>query len=138
MLFSHLANHHTFQEKVMQSFSVNLALRNFVVGYYIVEDEQKGSDRATYGQKIIDNLAMKLPHIKEVSATALRAMRQFYIAYPQIAQTLSDELRLPHFSIQHTVCVESVSIKPNKHLRYFSYSHFIELIKIDDNLEELQ
>lgn len=69
----------------MQSVSVNLTLRNFVIGYYIVEYEQNGSDRATYGQKVIDNLAMKLAHIKGVSFTALKlmSMRQFYLAYPQ-------------------------------------------------------
>jgi len=69
----------------LQSVSVNLTLRNFVIGYYIVEYEQNGSDRATYGQKVIDNLAMKLAHIKGVSFTALKlmSMRQFYLAYPQ-------------------------------------------------------
>jgi predicted nuclease of restriction endonuclease-like (RecB) superfamily len=129
--------HHAFQEKALQSVSVNLTLRNFVIGYYIVEYEQNGSDRATYGQKVIDNLAVKLAHIKGISATALKVMRQFYIAYPQIGQTLSDQLQLFDLSIQQTLPTKSLSIEPNKLLRYFSYSHFIELIKIDDDLKRI-
>lgn len=58
--------HNTFQVKALQSVSVNLTLRNFVIGYYIVEYGQNGSDRATYGQKVIENLAKKLVHIKGV------------------------------------------------------------------------
>jgi len=127
--------HNTFQEKALQSVSVNLTLRNFVIGYYIVEYEQNGSDRATYGQKVIENLAQKLAHIKGISPTNLRLFRSFYITYPQIGQTLTDQLRLPYLSIQQTLSVESICIEPNKLLRYFSYSHFIELVKIDDELK---
>ena len=127
--------HNTFQAKALQSVSVNLTLRNFVIGYYIVEYEQNGSDRATYGQKVIDNLAMKLAHIKGISPTNLRLFRSFYITYPQISQTLTDQFPLPYLSIQQTPSVELICIEPNKLLRYFSYSHFIELVKIDDELK---
>jgi hypothetical protein len=67
--------HQTFQAKALQSVSVNLALRNFVIGYYIVEYEQNGSDKAAYGTKLIENLAQKLAHIKGMSGTALKLMR---------------------------------------------------------------
>lgn len=61
--------HQTFHTKAMQSVSINLTLRNFIIGYYIVEYEQNGSDRATYGSKLIENMAQKLSHIKGMSST---------------------------------------------------------------------
>ena len=86
--------HQTFQAKALQSVSVNLTLRNFVIGYYIVEYEQNGSDKAAYGTKLIENLAQKLAHIKGISVTALKLMRQFYLTYPQISQSLTDQFKI--------------------------------------------
>lgn len=86
--------HKTFQTKAIQSVSINLTLRNFVIGYYIVEYEQNGSDRATYGTKLIENLAQRLSHIKGMSSTALKLMRQFYLTYPQISQSLTDQFKI--------------------------------------------
>ena len=34
-------------------------VRNYVIGFYIVEYEQSGKDRAEYGSKLIKNLAEK-------------------------------------------------------------------------------
>ena len=56
--------HQAFQAKAMQSVSVNLTLRNSVIGCYIVEYEQNGEDRATYGSKLIEKMTTKLSHIK--------------------------------------------------------------------------
>ena len=86
--------HQTFQTKALQSVSVNLTLRNFVIGYYIVEYEQNGSNRATYGAKLIENMAQSLSHIKGMSKSNLKSFRQFYLAYPQISQTLTGEFKL--------------------------------------------
>lgn len=86
--------HQTFQAKALQSVSVNLTLRNLVIGYYIVEYEQSGSDKAAYGIRLIENLAQKLAHIKGVSVTALKLMRQFYLTYPQISQSLTDQFKI--------------------------------------------
>ena len=86
--------HQTFQAKALQSVSVNLTLRNFVIGYYIVEYEQNGRYKAAYGSKLIENLAQKLAHIKGMSVTALKLMRQFYLTYPQISQSLTDQFSI--------------------------------------------
>lgn len=88
--------HQTFQAKALQSVSVNLTLRNFIIGYYIVEYEQNGSDRATYGARLIDNMAQKLSHIKWMSPTALKLMRQFYFTYPQISQSVADQSKIQY------------------------------------------
>lgn len=63
------------------------------VGRAIVEEEQQGADRAGYGKELIDGLSRRLAidFGRGFSATNLKQMRQFYLAY-QIRQTLSDEL----------------------------------------------
>jgi len=126
--------HNTFQVKALQSVSVNLTLRNFVIGYYIVEYEQNGSDRATYGQKVIENLAKKLVHIKGVSSTALKLMRQFYLTYPQISQSLTDQFQIPDKKSQ-SLTDKSLQVPIDKLLRTCTFTHFIELVKIDDELK---
>jgi len=126
--------HNTFQAKALQSVSVNLTLRNFVIGYYIVEYEQNGSDRATYGHKVIDNLAQKLVHIKGVSSTALKLMRQFYLTYPQISQSLTDQFKISD-KISQSLTDQSLQVPIDKLLRTCSFTHFIELVKIDDELK---
>lgn len=126
--------HDTFQVKALQSVSVNLTLRNFLIGYYIVEYEQNGSDRATYGQKVIDNLAQKLVHIKGVSSTALKLMRQFYLTYPQISQSLTDQFKILDKKSQ-SLTDQSLQVPIDKLLRTCTFTHFIELVKIDDELK---
>ncbi|MBE0491138.1 MAG: DUF1016 family protein [Sulfurospirillum sp.] len=126
--------HQTFQMKALQSVSVNLTLRNFVIGYYIVEYEQNGSDRATYGAKLIENMAQKLSHIKGMSSTALKLMRQFYLTYPQISQSVTDQFKIDS-KINQSVTDQSLRVPTEKLLRTCSFTHFIELIKIDDELK---
>jgi len=126
--------HQTFHTKAMQSVSINLTLRNFIIGYYIVEYEQNGSDRATYGSKLIENMAQKLSHIKGMSSTALKLMRQFYLTYPQISQSVTDQFKIDS-KISQSVIDQSLYVPTEKLLRVCSFTHFIELVKIDDELK---
>lgn len=128
--------HKTFQTKALQSVSVNLTLRNFIIGYYIVEYEQKGSDRATYGSKLIENMTKKLSHIKGMSSTALKLMRQFYLTYPQISQSVTDQFKIDS-KISQSVPDQSLFVPTEKLLRVCSFTHFIELIKIDDDIKRV-
>ncbi len=57
-----------------------------------MEFEQKGEDRAKYGQKLLLELA-KAINIKGLSETSLKLNRQFYSTYPQISQILFEQLR---------------------------------------------
>ena len=70
-----------------------LVLRNWLTGAYIVEFEQRGTDRARYGQRLLERLSADLIRrgIRGLSTTNLRQSRQLYRLYPQIHQTLSDE-----------------------------------------------
>ena len=43
-----------------QAVNQALTIRNWCIGYYIVEYEQRGEDRAEYGSKLIQNIAVRL------------------------------------------------------------------------------
>jgi predicted nuclease of restriction endonuclease-like (RecB) superfamily len=66
-------------------------LRNWLIGCYIVEYEQKGSDRAKYGDRLLKRLEERV-NTKGLNETLFKVSRNFYIYYPQIAELL-------HFSI---------------------------------------
>jgi predicted nuclease of restriction endonuclease-like (RecB) superfamily len=74
-----------------------------------VEYEQGGSPKAKYGEKLLENLSrdLALLHGRGFSRSNLNYMRLFYIRYP-ICEKLSHKL---------------------------SWSHYCELVKIDDDLE---
>jgi len=79
-------------------------------------------------------MAKKLSHIKGLSSTALKLMRQFYLTYPQISQSVTDQFKIDNKTSQ-SVTDKSLYVAPEKLLRICSFSHFIELIKIDDELK---
>ena len=126
--------YNVLQAYAVNSISKSLTIRNWLIGYYIVEYEQNGQDRATYGEKLIENLSKELSHLKGISATNLRLFRSFYLMYPQIQQTVSDEFETNLLPIQQTVSVE-LQITAKKLITSFTFSHFIELLRIDDDLK---
>src|SRR6201990_3243013 len=76
-----------FLDQTQRQVNTALTLRNWVIGYYIVEYEQKGKDRAEYGGKLVEKLAerVKKARIKGLSHSNLQLFKQFYIVYPQLA-----------------------------------------------------
>jgi len=91
--------------------SVNEAIveTNWQIGKYIVEYEQGGKKKAEYGKGLLEKLSKDLTpmHGKGFSRSNLQRMRQFYLAYP-ICATASHKL---------------------------SWSHWVELLKVEDKLE---
>lgn len=128
--------HNTIQQDVIKSVSNGLTLRNWLIGYYIVEYEQNGQDRAKYGDKVIENIVSNLKHIKGMSLSNIKSFRQFYLTYPQISQTVSGFLENARQK-GRTVSDQSLRISVDKLLRTFTFSHFVELLKIDDELKRL-
>ncbi len=65
------------------------------IGRLIVEEEQKGSERAKYREYLINRLSNDLTkqYKRGFSETNLKMMRTFYLKYPHLgkSQTLSDE-----------------------------------------------
>ena len=82
-----------FLKKAQKQVNVATTMRNWLIGNYIIEYEQLGADRATYGQKVLVTLADRLRQLdlKGMAETKLKLFRQLYLIYPQIGQTLSDQ-----------------------------------------------
>lgn len=51
---------------------------------YIVDFEQNGQERATYGSGLLENLSkdLSMRHGKGFSLSNIKRMRQFYLTYP--------------------------------------------------------
>lgn len=71
------------QAQAAHAVNLSLTARNWLVGYYIVEFEQHGEDRAKYGDKLIIRLAERIKS-KGFEPRRLREYRQLYLVYPQI------------------------------------------------------
>lgn len=80
------------QDGAKAAVNRGLTVRNWCIGAYLVEYEQKGEDRAKYGEKLIPEVAKTL-QIKGLATSVLWSCRSFYNDYPQILQTLSGELK---------------------------------------------
>ncbi len=74
----------TFRQNAVAAVNTHLTVRNWLVGFYIVEFEQNGEDRAKYGAKLLQNLADTFDE-DGLSYRNLRLYRQFYLVYPQIS-----------------------------------------------------
>ncbi|MGI6320815.1 MAG: PDDEXK nuclease domain-containing protein [Bacteroidales bacterium] len=77
----------SLQAKAKSAVNVALTIRNWLIGYYIVEFEQNGEDRATYGSELLKNLSKNITkrEIDGFSVTNLKLFRQFYSNFPEIA-----------------------------------------------------
>ena len=135
--------HTVFQQNAVKAVNVSLTLRNWLIGYYIVEFEQNGEERAKYGSKLLQRLASELS-IKGLVAAELSRCRQFYFCYPQILGTVPQELtnNLP-YPIVGTASQELISttkkleLAPKIIVEKLSFNHIVELIKIQDPLQRL-
>lgn len=150
------AVHDQLQSEATRAVNLALTMRNWLIGMHIVEFEQNGMDRAQYGDKLLSNIAKGI-QIKGLSSPELSRCRQFYNVYPDIMGevmhsfpslipksrrgVLARDLRL---SILGTVSQEFQDIddEPNKLevpleklLTKLSYSHLVELIKIENYLK---
>ena len=144
----------SLKSHVTQSANIGLTLRNWLVGAYIVEFEQNGEDRAEYGENLIQEVALKL-QIRGLATTVLRHCRTLYFSYPEIRQTVSGEsgntLKINGVEIRQTLSGElnkqitqTVSAKFQRPdfapeatdlFKKLSFSHFIELLRLDDPLQ---
>lgn len=86
--------HKEMQGWAHSAVNISLTIRNWLIGFYIVEYEQHGEDRAKYGDQVLKTLTAKV-NIRGLSLTNLKLNRQFYLAYPQIGQSLTDQREFP-------------------------------------------
>jgi predicted nuclease of restriction endonuclease-like (RecB) superfamily len=150
--FEELVNNVSHIHEILQGYaakSVNqfLTLRNWIFGYYIVEYEQNGEDRAKYGENLIGEMASKLTFkgLKGFSISALKNHRTFYLTYPQISHSVIGLLQnsniqnniLSDISIKSQSVTGELELPSELLLSKLAYTHFIELIRVDDPLQRL-
>ena len=71
------------RKKVAKAVNTAMVYTYYKIGCYIVEYEQQGSNRASYGRKVLANLSAHLTETygKGWSVTTLNNCRKFYSAY---------------------------------------------------------
>ena len=67
----------------------HVTAKAWLTGYYIVEYEQKGSDRAKYGDRLLQNLSKRLGG-KNFSYRSLKLYRQFFITYVGLLEPIKE------------------------------------------------
>lgn len=93
MNFETLANHiervdQTLKTQVAHAVNLALTTRNWLLGYYIVEYEQHGEDRAAYGDKLLQKLEKRL-NGKGLNVRRFREYRRLYIVFPQLSEPIA-------------------------------------------------
>ena len=153
----------TFEGLVSQIERTNDALRNnarlvinrhvtakaWLTGYYVVVYEQKGSDRAKYGERLLQNLAKRLGN--QYALSTLKLYRLFYLTYPQLGSAISDFLiHLPNgqsvisqldskdsnaVTIRQSLITQFDGVKPEMLFNRLSFTHFAAILPCKDPLQ---
>jgi len=75
------------QARAARSVDISLVIRNWLFGWYIVDYQQNGSDRAEYGKQLLKKLSAKIK-IKGCSERNLASFSKFYRCYSGILQAV--------------------------------------------------
>ena len=137
----------------------HVTAKAWLTGYYIVEYEQKGADRAKYGEQLLKKLAEKLKDKKTFSYRTLRLYRQFYLVYNRlglpikkylcgnlsIGQSVIAKLKSSQnegLIIWQSVIAKSsdvvgneVWVDPQELFDKLSFTHLAAILRISDPLE---
>jgi len=148
-----IQTHQSAQYTAIRAVNQMATLRNWLIGCYIVEYEQKGSDRAKYGERLLKRLEERV-NTKGLNLTLFKNSRRFYLLYPQvgnlfgISPTASDFLQIEEkhleispmasdFSGGNTISAtlsHEFKTSPQNLLEKLSFSHITEIMTQDDPL----
>ena len=148
--FDHLSDvvmqlHDSAYSAAVKAINRFATVRNYVIGFYIVEYEQHGSDRAKYGDHLLTRLTERVNR-RGINETLLKNCRRFYIAYPQIQDYLTGQnyATPSHNSEIRPTASEKSEISPtasdefitpaDKIISQLSFSHIVEILTVDDPL----
>ena len=79
--------HDAAQSSAVKAINRMQTIRNWLIGYYIIEFEQHGKDRAEYGTQLLKKLEERVNR-KGLTTTMFKWARKFYRLYPQMAENL--------------------------------------------------
>ena len=149
--FDHLSElvlqlHDSAYSATVKAINRFATIRNYVIGFYIVEYEQHGNDRAKYGDRLLKRLAESV-NKRGINETILKNCRRFYLAYPQIKvyltaisptaskKSLGKSPTLSDKSSQISPTLSDNFVTPAAELvSKLSFSHIVEILTIDDPL----
>ena len=129
-----LNTHQMAQAGAIRAVNQMATLRNWLIGCYIVEYEQKGSDRAKYGDHLLTRLEEKV-NTKGLNVTIFQTSRIFYNYYPQLGELIyaTASHKLQEDKIYATPSHKFMT--PAKELiSKLSFSHIREIMTQDDPL----
>ena len=133
--------HDYLKSKAVSAINQSLTIRNWLFGFYIVEYEQNGEDRAKYGEKLLKSIAeqMKGKGISGSSERNIRNYRQFYFVYPQVVSVLSKKTLSESIwqtaSAKLKTRVGNIGVNPEMLITKLSFSHILELTREEEGLK---
>ena len=148
-----IQTHQSAQQSAVKAVNKMATLRNWLIGCYIVEYEQKGSDKAKYGDRLLKRLEESV-NTKGLNLTLFKNSRRFYLLYPQIGELFDNSPMASDFfldafllfpkspmpsdlfgenNISATLSHE-FKTAPKHLLEKLSFSHIIEIMTQDDPL----
>ena len=149
--FDHLSElvlqlHDSAYSATVKAINRFATIRNYVIGFYIVEYEQHGNDRAKYGDRLLKRLAEKV-NKRGINETLLQICRRFYLDYPQIKDFLNGQIyatasqksqkspTMSDKSAEKSAIASHKFITPaEKIISHLSFSHIREILTVDDPL----
>jgi predicted nuclease of restriction endonuclease-like (RecB) superfamily len=153
------STHEAFRQNIAKAVNLSITVRNWLIGYYIAEYEQKGEDRAAYGEELLQKLADRI-NTEGFSYRNLKLFRQFYQVYPQVGFAISEVLKANGLIGQSVIAQSKLSdkdlltigqsaiahsdkkisdliIPPEKLIIKVSFTHLIQLLPIEDPLKRV-
>ena len=125
------ATNEASQASALKAINHMLTMRNWLIGYYIVEFEQKGKDRAQYGDKLLKRLEVRVGK-PGLTVTTFKLSRSFYRLYPQMSNLFVTPVPISE-RIGATMSHQFLS-SPETLISKLSFSHIRELLSINDPL----
>lgn len=147
--------HDAAQTTAVKAINRMQTMRNWLYGYYIIEFEQHGKDRAEYGTQLLKRLEERVNR-KGLTETLFKNSRKFYRLYPQmveniigvISPTVSDKLleTKDASGLFDTPMTENEQIEKSPTvsdgfrttgqmiISRLSFSHIVEIMTVDDPL----
>ena len=138
--FDHLSElvlqlHDSAYSATVKAINRFATIRNYVIGFYIVEYEQHGNDRAKYGDRLLKRLSERVNR-RGINETLLTNSRKFYLTYPQIKDYLTAiSPTASEKSAEKSPTLSDKFITPATELvSMLSFSHIVEILTVDDPL----
>ena len=135
--------HDAAQSSAVKAINRMQTIRNWLIGYYIVEYEQHGKDRAEYGTQLLKKLEERVNR-KGMTTTLFKWARKFYRLYPQMTDNLP--VRICATMMHQLQSIENKEdaigasmmhqfMTPGKTIiSHLSFTHLREIMTIDDPL----